>query len=259
MNKSLAKVLTQPVLIEPYNGFRVIREDTMPGGSKMRFLPYIVDPKAELVYAGPFCGAAAICLSEIGKRTGQKITLFYAKRGELHPYQRLAKGNGATIRQIPMGFMNVLLARAREYSAKHGAFNLVPGFDLPQAQEPYVAFMRTVRKKLGGDPPQVWCSTGSGMLARCLGIAFPSSQVIGVGCGLASHHNKQDFGSNVTIIESHYKFSQVSKTLPEFQCAPNYDAKAWEMMVAKGKKGAAMWNVYTVLLSVFLLGASCLA
>lgn len=210
----------------------------------MRFLPYIVDAKApELVFGGPFCGGAPLCLSEIGKRTGQKVTLFYAARQDLHPRQKLAKANGAKLKFVRPGYMTVVQKRAVDYAAKRGAQFLHLGFDEPNSQEPFTAFMRSVRKKLKRRPPQVWCATGSGMLARCLGAAFPDTEVIGVAVGLASRHDAQKMPGNVRLVGSPYDFAQRCKIEAPFNSCPNYDRKAWEMMTHDAKPGALFWNV----------------
>lgn len=243
-NKAVSALLAQPPVIETHGKYRVVREDLLPGGSKMRFLPYIVDPKTEVVYGGPFCGGAALALSELGKRTGQKVTLFYAGREHLHPRQIAAKANGATLKFIRPGYLTVVQYRARSYAEKKGAHMLELGFDVPAAEEPFVEFMRKVRKKLGGDPPEVWCASGSGFLARCLGKAFPGSKVVGVAVGLASKHNAQDYPPNVTLLDSPYAFQKECNAIAPFPSCPNYDRKAWEMMHQRGaKKGAVHWNV----------------
>ena len=247
LNKKVLQLVLQEPVIETYGNFKVVREDLM------RFLPYIVDPKAELVYGGPFCGGAALALSELGKRTGQKITLFYAAREKLHPRQHQARANGATLKFVRPGYMTVVQARAKKYADKKGAELLHLGFDMPAAEDPFVEFMLKVRNKLGSEPPEVWCAAGSGFLTRCLGKAFPKSKVFGVGVGLASRHDAQSYTKNVTILESPYDFAQVCKVEVPYNSCPNYDRKAWEMMVERGKKGALHWNVLTILFCLLLV------
>ena len=87
-------------IIEEHNRFLVVRDDLVPGGSKMRFLPYLVQDAKEVVFGGPFCGGAPYALSVWGGRTKTKVTLFYAKRNELHIRQKKALKNGATIYQV---------------------------------------------------------------------------------------------------------------------------------------------------------------
>ena len=89
--------------IEKHNGIHVLRDDLLPGGSKSRFLPYLIEGANEVVFGGPFCGGAPLCLAVIGKAMGIKITLFYAKRKVLHRNQKIAIEHGATIYQVPYG------------------------------------------------------------------------------------------------------------------------------------------------------------
>jgi hypothetical protein len=110
--------------------FFVVREDLVAGGSKIRFLPHIVGDAKEIVFGGPFCGGAPYALAVWGARMGAKITLFYAKRNELHWRQEAAFRLGAQIYQVPAGRMSVVQHRARKYAADHGALFLPLGFDL---------------------------------------------------------------------------------------------------------------------------------
>lgn len=232
----------EPV-VEQHGRFKVVREDLLEGGSKTRFLPFIIGDAKELVFGGPFCGGAPLALSVVGKNLGRKVTLFYAKRGELHPRQKMAVRNGATLYQVPMGFMTNVQAKARAYCAQSGAKMLPLGFDLPEAQEPFVRIMEGVRRRIGS-PAQIWCASGSGMLARCLAIAFPSSEVHGVAVGLASRWKKQTMPPNVFVHEAALKFEQECKAPAPFPCCPNYDRKAWEF-AQREAKGASLlfWNV----------------
>lgn len=246
--KSLRSLMQRPPVVEEWNGYVVVREDQLPGGAKMRFLPFIVDPQAkELVYASPFCGGAAVCLSEVGKRTGQKVTLFYAQRTVLHPRQEQAKANGAKLIEISgMRFMNVVQARARAYAAERKQRQLVTiGFDDPKGIDPFVKFIESLKQKLGANPPSLWCACSSGMLTKCLGLAFPHSLVYGVVTGLRSHHAKQTFTPNVRLVESGYReLAKECQTVPPFPSCRNYDAKAWEKMQEhRPPPGSVFWNV----------------
>ena len=226
------------------NGARltVLRDDLVEGGSKSRFLPYLIEGAPEVVFGGPFCGGAPYALSVLGRETGQKITLFYAKRAVLHRRQQAAKENGATIVEVTPGYMTNVQAKARAYAASAGALFLPLGFDVPAAQEPFVQFMQTVRKQLGG-VDQVWCSAGSGMLARCLSTAFHDSEICAVAVGLASRNEAQSFGPNVRLLPCAYRFEQETKASAPFPCCPNYDRKAWELALRQAHGRALFWNV----------------
>jgi hypothetical protein len=179
----------KPPIVERHANISVVREDLVDGGSKARFLPFLIRGARHIVFGGPFCGGAPYALSVVGRRPGIRVTLFYAqrKRENWHPNRVRARENGATIFQVPCGYMTNVQKKARTYARQHGALFLPLGFDVPQAAEPYVEIMRGVRRSLG-TPDQIWCATGSGMLARCLGVAFPESLVTGVSVGLGALH-----------------------------------------------------------------------
>lgn len=220
----------------------VVREDLLDGGSKVRFLPHIVQGAKEIVFGGPFCGGAPYALSVYGRRKSVAITLFYAKRKELHWRQLAALRNGATIYQVPAGRMNVVQHRARHYAADHGALFLPLGFDLKNATAPFETVMAGVRAQLG-QVDQVWCATGSGMLARCLGRSFPDARVFGVTVGLGSRNQRQAFPPNVELVACPYEFHEETPAAAPFPCCSNYDRKAWEQLKAKAKGRVLFWNV----------------
>jgi hypothetical protein len=234
----------KPAIIEKYNGISVVRDDLFEGGSKARFLPFLISGAKEVVYGGPFCGGAAFALSTIGKREGVKITLFYAQRDRArwHRNQVACEHNGARIIQVPAGYMTNVQARAKAYARDAGALFLPLGFDLPIAADPYIEAMQQVRKRLGS-PDEVWCATGSGMLARCLGQAFPDSAIFGVAVGLKSRHEAQKFTPNIELLDSNYDFAKPAKTRPPFPSSPEYDAKAWELCLSQHRGSALFWNV----------------
>lgn len=231
-------------IIEEHDGVLVVREDLVDGGSKIRFLPHLVKGAKEIVFGGPFCGGAPYALSVWGRRTGTPVTLFYAKRATLHWRQRAALRNGATIYQVPAGRIAVVQHRARHYAADRGALFLPLGFDVANATAPYEAFMSGIRKKTGR-VSEVWCATGSGMLARCLGRAFPDAKVFGVTVGLASRHDKQSFPPNVELVPTTFDFAQECTSPVPFNSCRNYEAKAWLAMTLRGGRGQKLF--YNVL------------
>lgn len=229
-------------IIEKYGDTLVVREDLVEGGSKIRFLPYLVQDHKEIVFGGPFCGGAPYALSVWGRNKGVRITLFYAKRKELHRRQKAAFKNGAQIFQVPFGYMSNVQAKARKYAADHGALFLPLGFDVPNSHAPFVEFMRGVSASVG-HIDQVWCATGSGMLARCLSEAFPDSEIHGTTVGLKSRYSKQDFKSNVILHDCNYDFADETRAIAPFPSCANYDRKAWEIMEREGRGTKLFWNV----------------
>jgi cysteine synthase len=230
-------------IVERFGNIDVVRDDLIEGGSKTRFLPFLIKGADEVVFGGPFCGGAPLALSVLGRMTGQKVTLFYAKRKLLHRRQLQAKANGAHIIEVPHGYMSNVQAKARAYAKEVGALFLPLGFDLPAAEDPFVEVMRGVARRLGYAPDEVWCCAGSGMLTRCLSRAFNLSHVHAVAVGLASRHEAQAFGQNVTMHQCAYRFEQEAKARSPFPSCPNYDRKAWEIAAVRARGRAVFWNV----------------
>lgn len=233
--------MTAAPIIEKHNEISVVRDDLLPGGSKTRFLPFLLGDAEEIVFGGPFCGGAPVALATIGKQLGRKVTIFYAKRKKLHKRQLQVLGLGGTIYSVPFGYMSNVQAKARAYAASRGALFLPLGFDVPQAEAPFVAAMELVRKQVG-NPDEIWCASGSGMLARCLGKAFPESQIRAVAVGLASRWKSQAMPGNVRIEPADVDFSVECQGSAPFPCCPNYDRKAWVRCV-NGKGRRLFWNV----------------
>ena len=231
-----------PAIIEDWNGVQVVRDDLLHGGSKMRFLPFLVEGQQEIVYGGPFCGGAPYALSVWGKRMGVKVTLFFAKRKTLHWRQRAAFRNGATIYQVPAGRMSVVQHRSRTYAEKTGALFLPLGFDVKDATRPFEEAMRGVRQQVG-KVDEVWCAVGTGMLARCLAVAFPDAAIKGVVVGLRSRNQAQDYPANVQLLDCPYDFAEDCSSSPPFPSCMNYEAKAWEQMRLHAKGRVLFWNV----------------
>lgn len=241
-------------MIERYGDIFVVRDDLLPGGSKSRFVPYIIpDGTTEIVYGAPFCGGAPVAIAVEGQRRGIPVTIFYAQRKELTPRQKRVAGLGARLELITPGYMTVVQARARAYAAERGATFLPLGIDLPEAQDPFVEAIRGV--VAGLEPSEVWCATGSGMLARCLALALPKSQVKAVAVGLASRWQLQMvnrsrllpdhrvFPPNVEVIQSSLRFERKIQWKAPFDSCDHYDRKAWAICVNQAKPGALMWNV----------------
>lgn len=231
----------EPV-IEEHGRFLVVRDDLVPGGSKMRFLPHLVEDAREVVFGGPFCGGAPYALSVWGERTGARITLFYAKRKQLHERQRKALLNGATIYQVPHGYMSNVQSKARRYAEQAGALFLPLGFDVPAASDPFIQQMRRARAMVGR-VDQVWACTGSGMLARCLAHAFYPTPVHAVVVGLQSRNERQTYPDNVTMHSYPRPFGWAAKSAVPFPSCGNYDRKAWEFAQQRSSGKVLFWNV----------------
>lgn len=232
-------------IIEEHNNFYIVRDDLLGGGSKVRFVDYLIkDSKAkEIVYGGcPATGYAQISLPIVCKRCGKKAVLFMANRSLVtrHPYQERALDEGAEIHWVDNGMLTVTLKRARDYANEdiENRFNLPLGLE----HETVLASIVRVARSLDVRPTEIWSVGSSGTLNRGLQLAFPDldCHVVSVG-----HKMKDRERGRAKLWQSPYKFNQEVKTIerPPFPSVLTYDAKAWSFMLKHARKGALFWNV----------------
>jgi hypothetical protein len=220
-----------------YKGVYVVRDDLFPGGTKARFLPLLFEGQEELVYASPCEGGAQTALAHTAAKLGKRATIFIAKRQRPHDRAWEAKRMGAKVMQVPCGYLNVVQARAKEYCARTGAFLVPFGVNMPAA----LAVISEAARSIGIIPDEVWCASGSGVLARSLGMAWPNAaiNVVEVGRTLSP----ADVGG-AKIHKAGLPFSKALKELPPFPSCPHYDAKAWRICkTQKGSGTVLFWNV----------------
>ena len=163
--------MIKPRVIEHDDVF-VVRDDLFPGGTKARSHPSLFDGAEELVYASPAEGGAQTALATVASQLGKRATIFVAQRAQLHPRTLMAKRLGAKIVQVSPGYLNVVQARAREYSHQTGALLAPFGFDIPGARQA----IAQAALSIGIQPDEVWCAGGSGVLARGLAQAWPDTR-----------------------------------------------------------------------------------
>jgi hypothetical protein len=159
------------VVIE-HEGVLVVRDDLFPGGTKARFLGTVFEDVHEVVYASPAEGGAQTALATVARRLGKQATIFVARRVKPHPRTMQAEALGAKIVSIAPGYLSVVQARAREYCARTGAQLMPFGADMPEAINAIAAAARSI----GIVPEEVWCASGSGVLARGLAAAWPHAR-----------------------------------------------------------------------------------
>ena len=227
-------MLPLPV-VRDHGRFRVVRDDMLPGGSKMRYMLPLIEKIAahEIVYASPAVGYAQIALAHVCAMLGKRAVVFVAKRKTPHPRTLAAKAAGALVYQVPCGYMTVVASRARLFCAERGA-HLVPfGVDVPEALEHFAAAARATGEK----PSEVWACSGSGALIRGLQIAWPDAKFNAVRVGAAPKVG----GARVWVAPE--KYEQTARQPPPFPSCDNYDAKVWQFAKKHAADGALIWNV----------------
>ena len=140
------------------------------------------------------------------------------------------------------------MAKAKAYAEKIGATFLPLGFDVPKASEPFIAWMKSQREKVGSYD-EIWIAAGSGMTARCIAVAFPEAAVhaVAVSAMLSGERGKPDpdskFPANMFFHRHPLEFEQMTAASAPFPSCGNYDRKAWEVCRKRKKGRALFWNV----------------
>ncbi len=223
---------SEPVIRE-HSGILVVRDDLLPGGTKRRALPVLLTGAREFVYASPVYGYAQVALAHAAKEAGVRATVFCAARRERHQRTREAERAGARIVEVPVGYLSVVKARAREYCAVSGARLLPFGLDTPL----FVQALADIARALPVQPTEVWSVAGSGVLTRALQQAWPSAKVYAVQVGATPDAGR------ASVLKAPEKFEDDAKMPPLFPSCSNYDAKAWRFVKAQASPGALFWNV----------------
>src|SRR5262249_11333856 len=93
----------------------------------------------------------------------------------------------------------------------------------------------------GIEPDEVWCASGSGVLARGLAAAWPDARRHAVQVG---HRLTPRDVAGATIHVDARSFGRKAISKPPFPADPHYEAKAWEFLKArKGTGQVVFWNV----------------
>jgi hypothetical protein len=235
MNESTLHLPIPKIFV--YQGVFVVRDDFIQGGTKARFLPALFKEVDELVYASPAEGGAQTALATVARLLGKRVTIFVAARATPHARTLVAADLGASIRTVKPGYLSVVQARARDYADRMRA-RLVPfGADVPGAVEAITEAAIALQVQ----PDEVWCAAGSGVLARGLGAAWRMSRlhVVQVGRTLSATAT-----GKATVHIYPAAFGREARIKPPFPSDPHYDAKAWELCLArKGSGRVLFWNV----------------
>ena len=227
-------ILPAPVLQE-HDGVLVVRDDLLPGGTKRRAIHALFDEHETYVYASPVYGYAQLALAYAARDYGKKAMIFCAKRKVWHERTLQAAEAGATIYEVPHGYLNVVKARAREY-CHHNGWSLLPfGLD----DERFIEALADIARALPIDPPRVvWTVVGSGVLSRALQRAWPEAQFYGVQVGAVPRAGVAE------ILSAPERYEDDARKLPPFPSCRNYDAKAWQFIKARRiEPGTLFWNV----------------
>ena len=228
--------MSAPIL-QLHQAVVVVRDDLHPGGTKARFIGRVFEGASEAVYASPPEGGAQTALAQVARALGKRATIFVAQRANPHPRTLEAARLGAKVVPVSPGYLTVVQSRAREYCRDTGAALIPFGAEIPGGIEAIAAAAQLTDL----EPDEVWCAAGSGVLARGLALAWPRArrQVVQIGRELAP---KDVAGAKIHVHPR--KFGEKAALGAPFPADPHYDAKAWEICIAKRGPGQVLfWNV----------------
>jgi hypothetical protein len=225
-----------PVVLRYGPGY-VVRDDLLPGGTKLRALVPMLDRLGadEYVYAGPPWGGGALALANACRILGKRCTLFYAARKALVPRQIAARALGARLELVRPGYLTVVHARASTYCQETGAHLIAWG--VPDAEDAIVEVARKVQTPVR----EVWCASGSGTLVRALHRAFAPRGIPVVGVRVGAE--PRNVPEAVRIVPHPLTFEERTKAQVPFPSCRHYDAKAWEIAVVQARAPFLFWNV----------------
>ena len=235
--------MNKDITIETHNNILVLRDDLLPGGTKSILMDEIMDRSySEYVYASPVYGAFQIALSIWCKNNDKKCTIFCAERKNKHQNTIECIENGATVVEVPYGYLNVVNKRARDYCDETGALKLKWGSNDEVSKDIIVDRMRSIIEEIGYEPDEIWCAIGSGTLVEGILKGTNNANIFGVIVG-AEYKNSD---SRLNIIKYDKSFDKVSKYKAPFPSIGNYDLKAFEYCMKNydSSKKILFWNVY---------------
>jgi hypothetical protein len=236
------------VVISEQNGFKVIREDYLLGGTKQRGAVdlYQKISENEFVYPGPNTGFAQIALAIGAKLTGKKATLFVAKSRPMTKQTMQAIRLGANVIECrPNAPLREVREKAAAYIAKSGAASAKLGFDDTVFKD---ALKRNIAEAVKGTELEnrdkarrFWVVGGSAVLARLMYEIFPKSKFNVVQVGKLIDELLDYSKSKLYVAPE--KFYDDARETPPYPSVASYDAKVWQFARKDGKKGDFIWNV----------------
>lgn len=224
-----------PVIVE-HEGVKVVRDDMLDGGTKVRAIDGLVGSADEWVYPAPAQGYAQLALAIACERQDKRCTIFTAKRKEPHPLTVRAMEHGARIEFVSNGRLSNVRAKTRRYCDENGARFVEVGLLIDGMSEAITTSARGLRVR----PLEVWVTAGTGTLATALHEAWPKAELHVVRVGMVP-----TLPDGAIVHDAPESFDQPARIIPPFPSALHYDAKAWRFVAEHARRDgrALFWNV----------------
>jgi hypothetical protein len=229
-----------PPIVVNHDGFLVVRDDLLPGGTKRRVLTEVFKRVAgdELVYPAIPHGYGPLAVALSARDNGKKATLFYndLPSDEWTDLMKQTEATGAAMIMVPGSDPDRATKAADAYAAGHAdAYRLPLGFAMPEFEEELVK----IAQALPVTPRQVWVASGTGTLSRTFQKAWPN----------AEHHAVvvKDFADTGKAVRHVLKreFTDAVVNPPPFPSSAAFDANAWDVMTREGRRDGhtLFWNI----------------
>ncbi len=233
MSAALATEFANPgFIIRPQDGFFVLRDDLISGGTKRRALTFLLQktPQSRIAYAGTVMGHGALALAHAAQDCGKKAHIFIATDNIDHPILEKIQGTGALLHLEEPQPINTLYAAAQTWQSANDSVLFPPGFDMPDFEE---CMIDAVRGLDVSPYPEIWTTSVTGTLTRCLKRAFPHKVFKTV--SVVKLGGPADF----TTPEKYHQAAIESAPYPS---CPYTDSKLWQFARNHATPGALLWN-----------------
>ena len=234
------------VITTTNNGFKVVRDDYLVGGTKQRALKQYLElfPQYnEFIYVSPSNGYAQVALAYVASIIGVNATIFVAKQKPRSKLTQQAINFGANVIEYDQpNSMKDLRNYAQEY-AKNKSKTMILAFGLDD--DKYISLLAEAIKQSwpkSFEPKTFWLVAGSGTILRALHKIWPEAfyNVVQVGKPI---YDDIVAGISHKIYVAPEKFWENVKQLPPYSSVSTYDAKLWQFVIKDGQPGDYIWNV----------------
>lgn len=232
-----------PITTSLKDGFTIVREDLLPGGTKQRAHKIIADfTEDEIVYAGPWNGFAQVALAIACKLHSKRATVFCTRDDSSANIR--AKNYNCNIVVIPDIKLKTLQQYAEDYAKVRNAKLMPFGFDNAEFRnELYLQLTLACKDVIDvNTTATIWVVAGSGTLLNVLYKVFPKARFAAVQVGKTIWEDQIE-SDRTTIYIAPQKFYDIPDLLPGYNSVPTYDAKVWQFASKYGKSGDIIWNV----------------
>ncbi len=244
--------LAQPgfTLLET-NGFTIIDESKLPGGTKQRALLSLLATvqESEVIYAGSGYGYAQIALAYIGKMLGKRITIFaQVKEPRMandtnFRFIDTARQWGATVHVRVGPLASVNQEAQRYHKSVTDSYLLGFGFHSPEMMQHMVRALEPLKTLFGSPPKRMWLACGSCTLLHSLHRMWPDTEYLIVQTGVEMFPDLLKDIAHYQVFPNGTPFLDKAVHLPPYDSVLHYDAKIWEWVMRMGEPRDVIFNV----------------